>query len=145
MGLTDAALVAELTEDPAEIGYDGMTTAEKLVAINAPREGVAIPQIVDVATILGVIAMAPFRVAAMSEPNRTAWLQVLANIRSLKEGMRTSDAPVQQLLAVGVSDGAITAEEKQILESLGQRPGSRAEQLWGEGASVTLNDLARVL
>jgi hypothetical protein len=86
---------------------------------------------------------APFRVAAMNEPNKTAWLQVLASIRSLKEGFKPSDTSVAPLLAQGVTDGAITAGEKTTLETLGLRPGSRAEELWGEGTVVSLNDVAR--
>lgn len=138
--MTDAELRNELTL-PA---YAGKTAAEKAAMLNAPKEGVAIPVIVDVGTILGVLGQAPFRVAAMSEPSKTAWLQVLANIRSLKEGFKPSDSTVAPLLAQGVADQVITTQEKAILESLGLRTGSRAEELWGEGTVVTLNDVARV-
>ena len=138
--MTDAQLAAEL----ALPAYAGMTAQQKMAAINAPKQGVNIPVIVDVGTVLGVLGAAPFRVSAMSEPNKTAWLQVLANIRSLKEGLKPSDPAVAPLLAKGVDDGAITPQEKATLESLGLRTGSRAEELWGEGTVVTLNDVARV-
>lgn len=138
--MTDAQLAAEL----ALPAYAGMTASQKVAALNAPKPGVSIPVIVDVGTILGVLGSAPFRVAAMSEPNKTAWLQVLANIRSLKEGFKPSDPTVAPLLAQGVADGAITSQEKAALETLGLRTGSRAEELWGEGTVVSLNDVARV-
>lgn len=138
--MTDAQLAAEL----ALPAYAGMTAAQKVAAINAPKPEIAIAKIVDVATVLGVLGSVPFRVAAMPEPGKTAWLQVLANIRSLKEGFKPTDPAVSPLLAQGVTDQVITAEEKATLESLGVRPGSRAEQLWGEGTVVSLNDVARV-
>lgn len=138
--MTDAELIAEL----ALPAYAGMTASQKVAALNAPNPDISIAKIVDVATVLGVLGSVPFRVAAMNEPGKTAWLQVLANIRSLKEGIKPTDPTVSPLIAQGVADQVITAGEKTILETLGVRPGSRAEQLWGEGAVVSLNDVARV-
>lgn len=138
--MTDQQLAAEL----ALPAYAGKTAEQKVAALNAAKPGYFVPRIVDVGTILGVLGAAPFRISQMSEPNKTAWLQVLANIRSLKEGFNPSDPTVAPLLAQGVTDGAITAGERLTLESLGLRPGSRAEELWGEGTVVSLNDVARV-
>lgn len=138
--MTDAELAAEL----ALPAYSGMTAAQKVAAINAPKEGVTFPRIVDVATVLRIIGMAQFRAAALSEPSRTGWLETLANIRSLKDGLIPSDDGVSTLLAGAVQAGVLTSEEKAALDALGVRAGSRAEELWGEGAIVTLNDVARV-
>lgn len=144
--MTREKLAAEIAIDPAEIGYANKTANQIVEMLNSPREGVSIPQLVPVGVILGVIGQAPFRIAALSEPGKsTAWFQVLANIRSLKEGLVPSDSSVTPLLSLGVADGVITADEKSTLESLGLRPGSRAEQLWGEGTFVTLNDVANAL
>jgi hypothetical protein len=138
--MTEAQLIAEL----ALPAYAGMTANEKVALLNAPKAGVTFPVIVPKATVMAIFTTAMFRIAATAEPGKTAWLQIMANIRSLDVGINPSDGPVQAMLAQGVADGVITAEEKQTLESLGLRPGSRAEELWGEGTTVSLNDVARV-
>lgn len=142
--MTDTELRNELTNDPAGMGYAGKTAAQKVAILNAPKEGVTFHVIVDVATVLKVIGMAQFRAAALSEPSRTGWLETLANIRSLKDGLIPSDAGVAELLAGAVQAGVLTSQEKAALDALGVRTGSRAEQLWGVGTVVTLNDVARV-
>lgn len=138
--MTDAELIAEL----ALPAYAGMTAAQKVAALNAPKEGVNFPVMVPVATVLQIIGLAPFRAAALAEPGRTGWLESLANIRSLKEGLVPSDAGVAALLAQAVSDGVLTAEEVGMLNALGVRVGSRAEELFGEGTVIDLNSVARV-
>ena len=139
--MTDAELAAEL----ALPAYFGMTASQKVAAINAPKEGVTFPRIVDVATVLRIIGMAQFRAAALSEPSRTGWLETLANIRSLKDGLIPSDSGVAELLAGAVQAGVLTSDEKATLDALGIRTGSRAEELWGAGTVVSLNDVARVV
>lgn len=143
--MTSEQLLAELTNDPEDIGYDGMSITERLAALNAPRESVTFPVIVPRSIVMEITTPAMFRIAALADPAKTAWLQVMANIRSLDLGLRPSDASVQTILAQAVTDGVLLAPERGYLESLGVRLGSRAEQLWGEGAVVTLNDLALVM
>jgi hypothetical protein len=138
-------ILAEVTSDPASLGYASMSIVEKLAAINLTRETITFPVIVPKATVMELTTPAMFRIAAMAEPGKTAWLQIMANIRSLDDGLRPSDASIQGLLTQAVADGVLLAPERALLESLGVRTGSRAEQLWGEGAVVTLNDLALVL
>jgi hypothetical protein len=138
-------LKAELVTDPENLGYAGKTAAEKVALINAALDGITFPSIVPVATILQVIGMSPFRAAALEEPTRTGWLESLANIRSLKEGLIPSDAGVAALLTQAVSDGVLTSQEKAAIDALGVRAGSRAEQLWGAGSVVALNDVALVI
>ena len=142
--MTDAEMLAEIMNDPAGLGYATMTGQEIVDAMNVPRTGVSILVIVPKATFLQVTGLAPFRAAALSEPNRTGWLESLANIRSLEIGIVPSDAGVSALLTSAVSDGVLTADEKATLDALGTRTGSRAEQLWGAGTVVSLNDVARV-
>ena len=143
--MTDAELRSELTNDPAGLGYAGKTAAQKVALINAAKEGVTFPKLVDVATVLRVIGMAQFRAAALTEPSRTGWLETLANIRSLKDGLIPSDSGVAELLAGAIQAGVLTTGEKAALDTLGTRQGSRAEELWGAGTVVSLNDVARVV
>lgn len=138
--MTDAELLAEL----ALPAYAGKTANEKVAMLNTPKQGVAFSQIVPKSTVMAIFTTAMFRIAAMPEPQKTAWLQIMANIRSLDVGVNPADGPVQQMLGQGVTDGVILSAEKAALESLGLRTGSRAEELWGEGTVVTLNDVARV-
>lgn len=142
--MTDIELRNELTSDPAGMGYAGKTALQKVALLNADKDGVTFPKLVDVATVLKVIGMAQFRAAALSDPSRTGWLETLANIRSLKDGLIPSDAGVAELLAGAVQAGVLTSPEKAALDALGARAGSRAEELWGVGTVVTLNDVARV-
>lgn len=138
--MTDAQLAAEL----ALPAYAGLTAAQKVAALNAPKDGVTFSQIVPKSVVLQIIGLSPFRAAALSEPGRTGWLESLANIRALEVGLNPSDAGVAALLAQAVNDGVLTAEEVGMLNALGVRDGSRAEELWGEGVSVSLNDVALV-
>lgn len=142
--MTDAELLAEITNDPAGLGYATMTGQEIVDAMNEPRTGVTFPVIVPKATLLQIMGLAPFRAAALTEPGKTGWLESLANIRALAEGLRPSDAGVAALLTQAVADGVLTNEEKATIDALGTRPGSRAEEVWGAGTVVSLNDVARV-
>lgn len=142
--MTDAELLAEITNDPAGLGYAGKTAQQIVDMINAPRDGVVIAVIVPKSTVLQIMALAPFRAAALPEPGRTGWLELLANIRALSEGLSPLDAVVSAMLTQAVSDGVLTEGEKMQLDALGQRDGSRAEQLWGVWTVVSLNDVARV-
>lgn len=144
--MTDTQLKAEITGDPANMGYAGKAAAQVVAIINAPKAGVTFPKIVDVATILGVMIEAPGRIARFADSTKTGeWNQILANIRSLKEGFRPSDAPVAAMLQKALNEAVITSAEKATIEALGLRPGSRAEELWGEGTVVSLNNVARVI
>ncbi len=136
--------LAQLEIELSLPAYAGKTAAERVAMINAPKQGVTFDQIVPKATVMAVLTTAMFKVAALPEPGKTAWLQIMANIRSLDIGINPLDPSVAAMLAKGVVDQVITAEEKAALESLGTRTGSRAEELWGEGTSVSLNDVALV-
>lgn len=143
--MTTAQLADELTNDPTNIGYSGMSTQEKLAAINLPRESISFSVIVPRSVIVEVTTPSLFRIASMPDPSKTAWLQVMENIRSLDYGLRPSDPSIQGLLAQAVAEGVLLAQEKALIDSLGVRHGSRAEQLWGEGRVVSLNDIALTL
>lgn len=142
--MTDAALLDELTNDPAGLGYAGKMAAEKVALLNAPKAGVTFPVMVPVANVLQILGSAPFRAAALPEPGRTGWLESLANIRALQVGLFPSDPGVSALFTQAVAAGVVTAEEKAQLDALGVRMGSRAEEIFGEGTIISLNDVARV-
>lgn len=139
--MTDAELIAELSL-PA---YAGLTAAEKAVALNAPKEGVTFPVMVPKGDLLLAISACHERIATKAEPERTMWYQLLATIRSLSEGIYANHPAVADFFAKAVLAGVLTQDEVNYVQSLGVRAGSRAEELWGAGFVVSLNDVARVL
>lgn len=139
--MTDTELLQELNLPE----YTGLTAEEKTNSLNLPRPDYSVPQIVPKSQVLQLFGNAVFRIAALPEPHRTGWLEMLDNIQSLEEGLIPSEPAVAALLTLAVSAGVLTAEEKDQLNSLGKRPASRAEHLWGAGTTVTLNDVAKVL
>lgn len=143
--MTDAELKAELTTDPAAMGYAGKSAQQIVNLLNGPKPGVTFPAIVPKATLLKIMGLGPFRAAALNDPKKTGWLQSLANIRSLDQGLIPSEPGVAELLAQAVADGVVTASEKAMIDAQGTRPGSRAEELWGEGTVLSLNTVARIL
>lgn len=145
--MTESELRAEL----ALPAYAGKTAQQKTDMLNAPKAGVEFPVIVPKGTVLAVMARVPQRIATLSAAGQAECTQTLANIRSLEQGLYTwlpDGHPLKANTAYGfdraVELGAMIAEEKTLLETLGKRTGSRAEELWGEGTSVSLNDVARV-
>lgn len=143
--MTDAEMLFEITNDPAQLGYAELTADQIVEKMNQPNDFITFPVIVPVAVVLQIFAQAPFRAAQLSEPDRTGWLETLSNIRALKEGLNPSDPGIAQLLNAAVIAGVVTAEERASLDALKTRVGSRAEQVWGEGTVVSLNDVARVI
>lgn len=139
--MTDTELLQELNLPE----YAGLTAEEKMNSLNLPRPDYYVYQMVPKSQVLQVLGSAVFRIAALSEPHRTGWLEILDNIQSLEEGLIPSEPAVAALLTLAVSAGVLTTEERNQLDSLGKRPASRAEHLWGAGTTVTLNDVAKVL
>lgn len=142
--MTLAELSKEFTEDPYELGYSHATTQGKVELINAPSPSIAIPQRVATGNILRYLAQAPFRLPALPTEIQAAWKLELSLIMGISD-FDVADPSFQGMLALGVSQGVITVPETVAITSLGSRPGSRAEQLWGAGSVVSLNDAAGVL
>ena len=145
--MTDAELIDEL----ALPAYAGKTAQQCVDMLNAPKQGVSFPVIVPKGTVLAVLARVPQRIATLSASEQQECTQTLANVRSLEHGLYTwlpdghpLKANTEYGFARAVELGAMIADEKTLLETLGKRTGSRAEELWGEGTVVTLNDVARV-
>lgn len=138
-------LKVEFSEDPENLGYSNLSTLEKISTINLRRENVKINTLVGISDLLKKLTPAVFRIAVMPEPGRTAWLEILKNLRRLEIGLMPSDPEVQQLLGMAVQQGVLEQSEKESIEQLGTRNGSRAEQLFGENTVITLNDVAKLL
>ena len=145
--MTDAELVAEL----ALPAYAGKTASERVAMLNAPKEGVTFPVIVPKGVVFAILARVPQRISGLSAGAQAECTQMLENIRSLDQGLYTwlpDGHPLQANTAYGfdraIELGAMTAEEKTLLETFGRRTGSRAEELWGEGFVISLNDVAKV-
>jgi len=137
--VTDAELIAEL----ASPAYAGMTAAQKVDALNAPKQGVNFPVMVPKATVALVLDGSHAAVAALVDPvKKEVWTRRFDVLLSLAEGVRPVD--IADMLAAGVADGVMTSQQVATLNALGTRAGSRAEELWGESFSVSLNDVARV-
>ena len=137
--MTDAELAAEL----ALPAYAGLTAEQKTAALNAPKEGVTFPVIVPKATVALVLDGSHSAVATLADAvKKEVWTRRFDVLLSLAEGVRPSD--ITDMLAAGVADGVLTQQQVGTLNYLGTRTGSRAEELWGEGVVVSLNDVARV-
>ena len=137
--MTDAELAAEL----ALPAYAGKTASEKVAMLNAPKEGVTFPVIVPKATVALVLDASHALIAGLVDPvKKEVWTRRFDVLLSLAEGVRPID--IADMLAAGVADGVMTSQQVATLNALGTRTGSRAEELWGEGVVVSLNDVARV-
>lgn len=130
-------LKTEFTTDPAGLGYATASTQGKVDLINQPRATIAIRQRVSNEAILRCLGQVPFR--TLGKPTEAAWKSELDLIRSISD-FDVSDPTFNGLMQLGVSQGVLMADEAAYIQSLGTRPGSRAEQLWGAGTVVTLND-----
>lgn len=142
--MTGEQLLAEITNDPNNYGYAQAGIEGKLQLLNVPRVGISIERFIPKESLLEYTAMVGLRAAALEEPGRGGWNQVLASVRS-SDGLNPSRPKIAALLTAAVAAGVLTPEELAELQAMGTRLGSRAEQLWGEGTFVSLNDLARIL
>ena len=137
--MTPAELAAEL----ALPAYAGLTAAQKVDALNAPKEGVTFPVIVPKAIVALVLDGSHAAVAALTDPvKKEVWTRRFDVLLSLAEGVRPAD--IADMLAAGIADGVMTSQQVGTLNYLGTRTGSRAEELWGEGTVISLNQVALV-
>jgi len=135
--MTPQQLKNEFTTDPTGLGYATATTQGKVDLINQPRPTIAINQRVSNEAILRCLGQVPFR--TLGKPTETAWKTEMDLIRSISD-FDVFDPTFDGLMQAGVSQGVLLQDEADYIKSLGTRPGSRAEQLWGAGVLVTLND-----
>lgn len=147
MPIDPAALRAEITTDPAGLGYAPLVAAGAdagiaalLGATTGPGAApIALPSVSRDAFLLGL------RPAYMSLPTLPAavqqkWDRILAAINS---GAAVAiDAGTQGLLASAVADGVLTQAQA---DAVWHRTGSRAEVLFGPDTVMTQADVSFAL
>ena len=148
MNDTDTALLrAELTQDPAGLGYAPLVAAGDDVAVadalNAVRQGIQVPCLVErhrVKTLLyGTGEMLGIKSGTSGEARLAAMYLDDPDYQNVDLGLPV----VQGLLSALLSGGVLSQGTVDTIQVMGQRPGSRAEQLGLE--PVTHLDVARAL
>jgi hypothetical protein len=137
--MTLEELAVELDSDTNTYGYAAMSDQEAAAALNLPRAAIGFPRPdVTPLEILEAIKLTDF----ISNPNvlYASWFESLtqfSRVRILKEN--GSDTRVMTNL-MAILTNASASETR--LRALASRLGSRAEQLWGMGTSVSYTQVA---
>ena len=128
-------LVAELTDDPLERGYAGMTNQAAAESLNAVDRTVADPTRKTFRDLLREIGMADAgvihgKLKAAAESNDGVALAIAAaGDYGTDGGLDFSDPATVAGIDTLVAGGVLTSEEGDALKALGRRPVSRAEEL----------------
>jgi hypothetical protein len=123
--MTDAELIAEL-QLPA---YAGMTAAQKVDALNAPKQGVNFPVMVPKATVALVLDGSHAAVAALVDPvKKEVWTRRFDVLLSLAEGVTsTATATANQThTATVVFNGASSSARLNGVDAGTGNPGVQA-------------------
>lgn len=105
---------------------------------NEQVDSVSIPLTIPKNQFLLAIMMTPFRIAILPDPKQTAWRDVIAMIRSVDNiDVQAASSLVDQAIV----DGVLTKEEAILLNTMGNRKGTRAEGIFGIGTIVSEADL----
>jgi hypothetical protein len=150
---TLAALKSELTLDPAAIGYNSNNdvTNQNWLAlkskINAVKQTIDVPRI-DIAPseVLEAIDIRDLTVpGSVTQPTLAcSWLESLTQMPTVRvqkdDGTDTTVLKNLKLLLVGAGQGS-----QARLTALSTRKGSRAEQLFGTGFTVSEPNVADAL
>jgi hypothetical protein len=162
MAMTDAALRSELQADPAGLGYASHLAAGNHQALadllNWPRDGVTAPPVAGAPTGAAITVRNPSISAAdlleaidnrdfATSPNaaHVAWFESITQQRTTI-ALLNEDGSNNRVL--GNLNRLITSDtqgSRTRLLALATRRGSRAEQLWGPGTVVTIDDIGRAL
>jgi hypothetical protein len=146
MGFTLEQLQSELLTDPTSLGYAALRTAHNYVGLaavlNLARAGISFPRPdVTPLEILEAIKVTDF----VSNPNvlYASWFESLTQFSSVRI-LKTdgADTRVMTNLMTILANGS--ASETR-LRALASRLGSRAEQLWGMGSTVSVMDISGAL
>lgn len=134
MAISYSALAAELSADPAALGYAGQSDPACAALLNAPRAGVTVP--VGVVPAYSVFeAMDPTEWAALSAQEKQR-IQTILSMGQVNTAGANTRAAFQAAFAAGTTSRA-------NLVALLTRPGSRAEALFGAGTVVSDQDVGR--
>jgi hypothetical protein len=148
MSIDYAALKTELQTDPNSYGYAQYITSgqDSVLAdmLNLARAAIQLPRPnVPPSELLEAISVDDFIASANQTILHGSWLESLLqfqSIRILKEN--GSDTRVMTNIMKILKNG--TASETRV-RTLAVRNGSRAEQLFGPGVSITHMDVAQAL
>jgi hypothetical protein len=161
MAMTDASLRSELQTDPAGLGYAPYRAAGNHQALadllNWPRDGVTAPPLAGAPAGAAITVRNPSISAAdlleaidnrdfATTPNaaHVAWFESITQQRTI--ALLNEDGTNNRVL--GNLNRLITSDtqgSRTRLLALATRRGSRAEQLWGPGTVVTIDDIGRAL
>jgi hypothetical protein len=140
MPIDPQSLASELTADPDGLGYAAPLAAGNLVAVKSLFDATTGPGAAAIATptvprdaFLLALTPAYMALAAKDAATQGKWDRILAVLRA-------ADAVTvnPSLLGLAVSDGILTQPQA---DAAWHRTGSRAEALWGAGASPSIRDL----
>lgn len=148
MPYSDAALLAELTNDPAQLGYAPLLDAgsDLLAAdlLNLPRTGIVVPEggayeqwrgLVPAYEIINNTVPADWKALVAEEKQRYDTITGAGSV--------DTNAPnVRSALTAMFPQGSAT---RTALLDMVKRPGSRAEFLFGLNHVVAAEDVSRVL
>jgi len=149
MPMTDQQLAAELQADPLGLGYGPLVTsghdaglAALLNARSGPGAGVVVEPVLAKGDFVLAILPGVMRIDGLADAaTKSKWQRLWEAIQA-SESFRVADPRIAFLLDTAVADGVLTAPERA---AVGRRAGSRAEALWGAGASVKTSDISRSL
>lgn len=148
MTIDTAALLAELQNDPAALGYGQAATPEddERIAglINAKGFSGPVTRMVTARAILAELGMtvggtilAKLEAGVGAVPPLKWVLKFLEQDAGIDIGHPSTQAAIDTL-----TPALLTAEEAAALKGLAVKPLSRAEVLWGHGAYVTAGDVS---
>lgn len=150
MGLTRAEifqLTSELTADPSKVGYASMENSEVVASINTKsnsrpkREAISSCELLQFLAVHDLLKNFEDAAANRSSSARSAALAVIKILTVTEAQVDLNDTEILTLLDALVSDGVMSATDKDNLLALGTRDGSRAEELFSQ--KVTLEDVRK--
>lgn len=151
--MTDAQLATlrtELADDPGARGYAALLAAGNdqglAELLNAVEVGITVTVPVTQRAVLKRLMVLgkckALKDAADQGLNAAAWNTWEVLKHPAFALIDLFDAASQAQMGALVSSGVLTAEDRASVESLGQRRGSRVEQLFGAGVACTRADIA---
>lgn len=138
-----AALHAEITTDPARLGYAGQSATAISALLNTTNQ--SLPS--GLATGLGLLAVLAHNLPelAAAPPSPLAqWLLSMVSSVVAQEPISPAD-PAFAALRDGLFPAATYPRTNATLASLGHRPASRAEVVLGGGAIIDVGDVTTAL
>jgi len=141
--MTKAALLSELQTDSQALGYAALVAANNdaalAVLLNDKTKGGTISRTIVTATELQSCVVGS-EYLSLTADQKSLWQSIL--LAAADGGVRMSNTNIRaQALAVWA--GGTTTRTN--LGNAQDRAGSRAEALWGDGASVSVGDISNAL